>query len=153
MNINVTQDQLTELNQMLGLLKSHDLESRVLGFEMFKNSELLRNKLYDLCYESKQGKTIPLSWYIRKCEEEITNHVRQTDSNNTALTCSGIYNFASLIIPIIQSILLCEPKFTARITFNIDKFELMKHYTPNGVFRHYQCHTDDEQISRSTQTF
>lgn len=148
MNINVTQDQLTELNQMLGLLRSNDLESRVLGFEMFKNSELLRNKLYDLCYESKQGKPIPLSWYIRKCEEEIVNHVRQTDSHDTIYRSN--YNFASLIIPIIQSILLCEPKFTARITFNIDKFELMKHYTPNGVFRHYQCHSDDGQISGST---
>lgn len=151
MNINVTQDQLTELNQMLGLLKSHDLESRVLGFQMFKSSELLRNKLYDLCYESKQGKTIPLSWYIRKCEEEITNYVRQIDSHDVirSVTC----DFASLIIPIIESILLCEPKFTARITFNIDKFELMKHYTPDGVFRCYQCHTDDEQITSSTQPF
>lgn len=135
MNVNLNLEQLTELNQIRGLLLSSDFESQVLGFEMFKNSNLFRNKIYDLSYELKNGKQIPLSWFIRKAEEIITKRVNTTRNSNIISPCCE--NFISLILPIIDSVLLCESKFVGKITFNIDKNAIMKTYVPNSILDKY----------------
>lgn len=135
MNIDLDLEQLIELNQIRGLLKSPDFESQVLGFEMFKNSSLFKNKIYDLCYETKNGKQIPLCWYIKKAESIISNKVNR---NNSELAIEPLEeNFVHLVLPIIESVLLCEARFVGRIAFNTNKFTLMKNYTPESIFNRY----------------
>jgi hypothetical protein len=128
MNIDVNLEQLVELNRMKGLLQSPDFEVQVLGFEMFKNSSLFRNRLYDLSYEVKSGKLIPISWFVRKATEIITKKAREQDNYE---------NFTSLIEPIINSILLCEPKFVSKITFNANPHRLMRNYSETSVLNNY----------------
>ena len=128
MNVDVNLDQLVELNRIKGLLQSPDFETRVLGFEMFKNSELFRNNLRDLLYEVRSGKQIPLSWFVNKAEGIIRRNVANGD----------IYeDFTSLIFPIINSVLLCESKFVGRITFNSNPSRLMRNYSATTVLDHY----------------
>ena len=128
MNIDVNLEQLVELNRMKGLLQSPDFESRVLGFEMFKNSELFKNNLYDLSYEVKSGKQIPLSWFIHKAEGIIRKNVANQEFYE---------DFTSLINPIINSVLLCESKFVGRITFNSHPSRLMRNYSATTVLDNY----------------
>ena len=120
MNIDLTLEQLQEMNQILGLLKSQDLESRLVGFEMFRMSDLFRHQFYDFKYKSKPGKCIPVSWYIYKASELAEKAVANQDQY--------VERFENLIIPIVESILLSEPKFQVDITFNINKQKLMEHY-------------------------
>lgn len=134
MNIDLNLEQLTELNQIRGLLQSPDFESQVLGFEMFKNSSLFRHRMYDLSYETRSKKIIPLNWFIRKSEEIITRRVNANQDPNLITSYEG---FADLILPIIDSVLLCEPKFTSVITFNTDKHTIMKNYDPESVLNRY----------------
>jgi len=140
MNINLNLEQLTELNQIRGLLLSPDFESQVLGFEMFKNSDLFKHRFYDLCYTLKSGKQIPLTWFIRKAEAIITQKV-----NNTP----GSYerDFVTLILPIIDSVLLCEPKFSTIITFNTDKFTIMEKYNPETILNRYIVPQDQTTLA------
>ena len=120
MNIDLTLEQLQEMNQILGLLKSQDLESRLVGFEMFKASDLFRHQFYYFRYQSRPGKWIPISWYVHKASELAER----------AVTNQGpfVERFENLIIPIVESILLSEPKFQVDVTFNINKQKLMEHY-------------------------
>lgn len=134
MNINLNLDQLTELNQIRGLLISPDFESQVLGFEMFKNSDLFKHRFYDLCYTAKSGKQIPLIWFIKKAETIITQRVNNIPGSSFG-SCEN--NFTTLILPIIDSVLLCEPKFSSIITFNTDKFTIMKEYNPETILNRY----------------
>ena len=134
MNIDLNLEQLTELNQIRGLLQSPDFESQVLGFEMFKNSSLFRHRMYDLSYETRNKKIIPLNWFIRKSEEIIARRINSNQDSNLIMTDE---RFSDLILPIIDSILLCEPKFTSVITFNTDKHTIMKNYDPESVLNRY----------------
>lgn len=120
MNIDLTLEQLQEMNQILGLLKSQDLESRLVGFEMFKASDLFRHQFYHFRYQSRPGKWIPISWYVNKASELVEKAVANQDQY--------VERFENLIIPIIESILLSEPKFQVDVTFNINKQKLMEHY-------------------------
>lgn len=134
MNIDLNLEQLTELNQIRGLLQSPDFESQVLGFEMFKNSSLFRHRMYDLSYETRSKKIIPLNWFIRKSEEIITRRVNANQDPNLITSYDG---FTGLILPIIDSVLLHEPKFTSVITFNTDKHTIMRNYDPESVLNRY----------------
>lgn len=134
MNIDLNLEQLTELNQIRGLLRSPDFESQVLGFEMFKNSSLFRHRMYDLSYETRSKKIISLNWFIRKSEEIIARRVNANQDSNLITSYEG---FANLILPIIDSVLLCEPKFIGVITFNTDKHTIMKNYDPESVLNRY----------------
>jgi hypothetical protein len=147
MNINLNLEQLTELNQIRGLLFSPDFESQVLGFEMFKNSDLFRHKFYDLCYTVKNGKQIPLTWFIRKAESIIVQRVNRSNNalESSFESCEG--NFATLILPIIDSVLLCEPKFSTIITFNTDKFTIMEKYNPETVLNRYIVPQDQTRLA------
>ena len=120
MNIDLTLEQLQEMNQILGLLKSQDLESRLVGFEMFKATDLFKHQFYNFRYQSRPGKWIPISWYVHKASELAERAVANQDS--------FVERFENLIIPIVESILLSEPKFQVDVTFNINKQKLMEHY-------------------------
>ena len=82
MNIDLNLEQLTELNQIRGLLQSPDFESQVLGFEIFKNSSLFKHRMYDLSYETSSKKIIPLNWFIRKSEEIIARRKEAREAKN-----------------------------------------------------------------------
>ena len=120
MNIDLTLEQLQEMNQILGLLKSQDLESRLVGFEMFKASDLFQHQFYYFRYQSRPGKWIPISWYVHKASELAERAVANQGP--------FVERFENLIIPIVESILLSEPKFQVDVTFNINKQKLMEHY-------------------------
>lgn len=136
MNVNLKLEELTELNQIRGLLSSSDFETYVLGFNAFKSSKIYRSVLQSCNYKiDKSGKQIPIYWFVNKVEDEIKKVV-----NNTQEITHQSWNigYHRSIIQIIDSILLCESnRFTAPITFNIDKDEMMKKYSPEGILDRY----------------
>lgn len=137
MNINLKLEELTELNQIRGLLSSSDFETYVLGFNAFKSSKIYRSALYSCDYKvSKSGKRIPIHWFVSKVEDEI----RKLVNNNTQEITYRPWDmsYCRSIIQIIDSILLCESdKFTTPIAFNIDKDAMMKKYSPEGILDRY----------------
>jgi len=136
MNINLKLEELTELNQIRGLLSSSDFETYVLGFNAFKSSKIYRSALHSCDYKvSKSEKRIPIHWFVSKVEDEIRKLVNNTQEI-THLPWD--MNYYRSIIQIIDSILLCESdKFTAPIAFNIDKDAMMKKYSPEGILDRY----------------
>ena len=136
MNINLKLEELTELNQIRGLLSSSDFETYVLGFNAFKSSKIYRSVLYSCDYKvGKSGKQIPVHWFVSKVEDEIRKLVNDTQE----VTCRPWrMSYHRAIIQIIDSILLCESdRFTAPIAFNIDKDAMMKKYSPEGILDRY----------------
>lgn len=136
MNVNLKLEELTELNQIRGLLSSSDFETYVLGFNAFKSSKIYRSVLQSCNYKiNKSGKQIPIYWFVNKVEDEIKKIVNNTQEITHQLWNIGYHRS---IIQIIDSILLCESnRFTAPITFNIDKDEMMKKYSPEGILDRY----------------
>lgn len=135
MNINLKLEELTELNQIRGLLSSNDFETKVLGLNMFKSSDLYRKALSTFDYKVKSGKQIPVYWFVRKMEEKVQEQVNSTNTRSFTPYSDLEY----MIVRIIDSILLCEgDKFIAPISFNIDRAALMQHYSPEGILTRYE---------------
>ena len=150
MNINLKLNELTELNQIRGLLSSNDFETKVLGLNMFISSDLYRKTLSSFDYKVKSGKQIPIYWFVRKMEEKVKEQVNSTNMCNF-----GSYgDFEHMIIQIIDSILLCESdRFTTSIAFNIDKDAMMKKYSPEGILNRYIESADACGVSQIQSAF
>lgn len=68
MTIEISQDQLRELNSIKSMFLSPDPESKSLGYELLKTNSLIeKNK--ELYYQCNNGKWVPITWIFSKTDQ------------------------------------------------------------------------------------
>lgn len=113
MTVKFTLEDLQVLNQIQGMLQSTDREINSLGYALFKQHRLFKEFVRDSVYEISPGRKIPVHWFIRKADELVLKE-SEGDMNGE--------RWVGLIIPIVRSLLIGDPKFEVRVHFDFSEY-------------------------------
>lgn len=93
MKITINPEMRRELNKIAGMLNSPDPESVKLGAQLSMTSDTVR-EFRSMWYSSREGREIPISWYIKKAHKIIEEQTQKKNRRSMGISKFVVTNYS-----------------------------------------------------------